>query len=168
MDLAIVSITIYRHVFVRTRRTGRSSAFLGTADGQQDALDNADGLLSGLRRSPSTRGRLSGTLLSRINYREILGSGSLSFIKTRLSAEREMMDQLFPRAPLSTYPFFSSFLRRPSNPRGARGRREGLRRGREKRETETRNCRTTYHHGAHTILFVNGVASPIIDSILRT
>jgi len=58
----------------------------------------------GSHRSSSARG-LGGALLSRINYREILGSGSLSF-KTRLSAEREMMDQLFPRAPLSTYPFF--------------------------------------------------------------
>lgn len=43
-------------------------------------------------------------LLSWINYRGILGSGSLSF-KARLGIEREMMDQLFPRAPLSTCPF---------------------------------------------------------------
>lgn len=79
-------------------------------------------------------------LLSRINYREILGSGSLSF-KARLGIEREMMDQLFPRALLSTYPFsprsWDGRQTVGASGKGRRGRGKNEE-GREKRETETK------------------------------
>lgn len=75
---------------------------------------------------------------------------------------------------LSSSPFFQlilfpSFLRRPSNSSEEEGQEGGAKEGEKKRETETRNCRTTYHHGAScTILSVNGVASSIIDLFLWT
>lgn len=81
------------------------------------------------------------------------------------------MDQLFPlSSPFFQLILFPSFLRRPSNSSEEAGGREGgAKEGEKKRETETRNCRTTYHHGAPcTIHSVNGVASPIIDSFLWT
>lgn len=130
------------------------------------------------RNSPSNRWMMSAAcyrsfdgstilaeLLSRINYREILGSGSLSF-KARLGIEREMMDQLFPRAPLSTYPFFPrSWDGRQIVGASGKGKRGRTKKG-EKREKRKRYCRTTYYHEARTILFVNGVATSITGSIL--
>lgn len=103
-------------------------------------------------------------LLSRMNYREILGSGSLSF-KARLGIEREMMDQLFPRAPLSTYPFFPRSWdgRQTVGASGKGKRKRGRTKKGEKREKRKRNCRTTYYHEAH---IVNGVATSITGSIL--
>lgn len=87
-----------------------------------------------------------GALLSRINYREILGSGSLS-LRPGLLTEREMMDQLFPRALLSTCPF-SLVLEtavKPLEQGWSSGKRRGTKKGekREKRKHETAGLPTT-------------------------